>query len=220
MCYLHLRNVKGYKFNHKRVYRIYKELNLNMRIKPKKRIKREKPNKLIVPTYINECWSMDFMHHSTSCGKSFRLLNIIDDYNGEGLAIEVDYSLNFQRLIKTLEQIMEHRGKPKSLRSDNGPEFISKSFIKWANDNDIELKFIQPGNPQQNAYIERFNRTVRYDWLNLYIYDDIYEIQDLATHWLYKYNNDRPNSAIGGITPWQKLKRKQNNSLNSTIIFH
>ena len=99
-------------------------------------------------------------------------------------------------------------------------KFISKSFIKWANDNDIELKFIQPGNPQQNAYIERFNRTVRYDWLNLYIYDDIYEIQDLATHWLYKYNNDRPNSAIGGITPWQKLKRKQNNSLNSTIIFH
>ena len=127
---------------------------------------------------------------------------------------------NSQRLIKTLEQIMENRGKPKSLRSDNGPEFISKSFIKWANANDIELKFIQPGNPQQNAYIERFNRTVRYDWLNLYIYDDIYEIQDLATHWLYKYNNDRPNSAIGGITPWQKLKRKQNNSLNSTIIFH
>lgn len=220
MCYLHFRNVKGYQFNHKRVYRIYKELKLNMRIKPKKRIKRENPEKLMVPESINECWSMDFMHHSTSSGKPFRLLNIIDDYNREGLAIEVDYSLNSSRLIKTLEQIIETRGKPKSLRSDNGPEFISKSFAKWAILNDIELRFTQPGNPQQNAYIERFNRTVRYDWLNLFLYDDIYQVQDLATAWLYKYNNDRPNSAIGGITPWQKFKLKQNYRLNSTLKFH
>lgn len=107
LCFLYLRNVKGFKFNHKRVYRIYCELSLNMRIKPKKRLKRDKPEPQAVPENSNECWSMDFMHDQLSDGRSVRLLNVIDDFNREALAIEVDFSLPADRVVRTLEQLME-----------------------------------------------------------------------------------------------------------------
>lgn len=205
LCFLYLRNVEGYKWNHKRVYRIYKELELNLRIKPKKRIKREAPEPLSVPTAPNEVWSMDFMHDNLSDGRSFRLFNVIDDYNREGLEIEADFSLPSQRVIRSLERIIEWRGKPKIIRCDNGPEYISTALQNWAKKKKIKLEYIQPGKPQQNAYIERYNRTVRYDWLNQYIFNTIEEVREFATKWLWVYNNERPNMAIGGITPKQKL---------------
>ena len=218
LCFLYLRNVKGYQWNHKRVYRISRELELNLRIKPHKRLKREVPEPLAVPESINECWSMDFMHDQLSDGRSCRLFNVIDDFNREGLAIDADISLPAERVIRSLEQIIEWRGKPKILRCDNGPEYISHQLRVWAKEQDIELSFIQPGCPQQNAYIERFNRTVRYDWLSQYIYEDIEELQSRATQWLWTYNNERPNMGIGGITPIQKLKLTQRKS--STIDLH
>lgn len=205
LCFLYLRNVKGFAWNHKRVYRIYKELELNMRIKPKRRIAREAPDTLAVPQAINKCWSMDFMHDNLHSGRSYRLFNIIDDFNREGLGIEVDFSLPAERVIRTLDQIIEWRGKSDSIRCDNGPEYISNILKRWAERNKIKLLFIQPGNPQQNAYIERYNRTVRYDWLNQYLFSSIEEVQEFATKWLYVYNNERPNTGIGGITPMQKL---------------
>lgn len=218
LCFLYLRNVKGYPWNHKRVYRIYCELSLNLRIKPHKRLKREKPVPLAVPQNINECWSMDFMHDQLADGRSCRLFNVIDDFNREGLTIDVDFSLPAERVIRSLNQIIEWRGKPKSIRCDNGPEYISHRLASWAKKNQITLCFIQPGNPQQNAYIERFNRTVRYDWLSHYIYDEMSELQDKATQWLWTYNHERPNMGIGGITPIQKLKLIQ--SQNSMPDFH
>jgi putative transposase len=205
LCFLYLRNVKGFKWNHKRVYRIYKELELNLRIKPKKRLIREKPAKLEVPKSINEVWSMDFMHDKLGDQRSYRLFNVIDDYNREGLSIEIDLSLPADRVIRSLDQIIEWRGKPKVLRCDNGPEYISHKLHKWADKQKIKLSYIQPGKPQQNAYIERFNRTVRYDWLQQEIFDSIEEVQEKATTWLWHYNNERPNMALGGITPMQKL---------------
>lgn len=205
LCFLYLRNVKGYGWNHKRVYRIYCELELNLRIKPKKRIVRETPVPLAVPDEINQCWSMDFMHHKLTDGRSFRLLNVIDDHNREGLAIEVDFSLPAVRVIRTLNQIIEWRGKPKVIRSDNGPEYISDLLAAWSEKQGITLDFIQPGNPQQNAYVERYNRTVRYDWLEQYLWTEIDEVQDYATKWLWTYNHERPNMGLGGITPMQKL---------------
>jgi putative transposase len=165
LCFLHLRNVKGYGWNHKRVYRIYRELSLNLRIKPNKRLNREVPLPLAVPEKENECWSMDFMHDQLADGRSCRLFNVIDDFNREGLIIDADISLPAERVIRSLEQIIEWKGKPKAIRCDNGPEYISRKLADWAEKNGITLLFIQPGNPQQNAYIERFNRTVRYDWL-------------------------------------------------------
>lgn len=205
LCYLYLRNVKGFYWNHKRVYRIYRELGLNLRIKPRKRLVREKPQPLVVPEAINVCWSMDFMHDQLSDGRNYRLLNVIDDFNREGLGIEVDLSLPAERVIRTLDQIIKWRGKPGSIRCDNGPEYISGKLGAWAGKHDIKLDFIQPGNPQQNAYIERYNRTVRYDWLAQYSFESIAAVQDYATQWLWHYNNERPNMGLRGITPKQKL---------------
>lgn len=205
LCYLYLRNVKGFGWNHKRVYRIYRELELNLRIKPKKRLIRNKPAPLAVPVKVNQVWSMDFMHDQLSDQRSYRLFNVIDDHNREALGIEVDLSLPAARVIRALEQIIQWRGKPKRLRCDNGPEYISNALKQWAEEQHIELNYIQPGNPQQNAYIERFNRTVRYDWLNQDIFTTIEEVQNKATQWLWHYNHERPNMALGGITPKQKL---------------
>ena len=205
LCFLYLRNVKDFRWNHKRVYRIYRELELNLRIKPKKRLAREKPESLAVPKAMNVSWSMDFMHDQLSDGRSIRLFNVIDDFNREGLCIDVDFSLPAERVIRSVEQVIEWRGAPDVIRCDNGPEYISGLTLAWAKKRGIKMDFIQPGNPQQNAYVERYNRTVRYDWLAHYLFDSIEEVQDYATQWLWTYNHERPNMAGGGITPKQKL---------------
>jgi len=124
---------------------------------------------------------------------------------GKGVTREVDFSLPSQRVICTLDRIIEWRGKPKIIRCDNGPEYISAALQNWAKKEKIVLEYIQPGKPQQNAYIERYNRTVRYDCLNQYIFNSIEEVREYATKWLWVYNNERPNTAIGGITPKMKL---------------
>ena len=167
MLYLH--NVKGHSGNHKRGYRIYRELELNLRIKSHKRLIREKPEPLVVPTASNVSWSMVFMHYQREDGRSYRLFNVINDYNREGLGVEVDLSLPSERVMRALDQIIEWRGKPARIRCANGPEYISAAQAAWAEKHEITPVFIQPGNPQQNAYIERFNRTVRYDWLAQYL---------------------------------------------------
>ena len=205
LCFLHLRNVKGFAWNHKRVYRIYRELELNLRIKPKKRLVREKPEPLAVPEIINDSWSMDFMHDQLADGRSFRLFNLIDDFNREALTMDIDLSLPAERVVRALDQVIEWRGKPQIIRSDNGPEYISSKLVLWAEKHGIRLEHIQPGNPQQNAYVERYNRTVRYDWLGHYLFESIAEVQEHATRWVWIYNHERPNMALGGITPKQKL---------------
>ena len=206
LCFLYLRNVQGYGWNHKRVYRIYCELELNLRIRPKKRLKRDKPEPLVVPDVPNDTWSMDFMADQLADGRSIRTLNVLDDFNREGLCIEVDFSLPAERVVRSLNQIIEWRGQPQAIRVDNGPEYISGTLMTWAEKRNIRLEYIQPGKPQQNAYIERYNRTVRGEWLGQYIFETIEEAQDQATEWLWTYNNERPNMGIGGITPAMKLK--------------
>ncbi|MBX4996174.1 IS3 family transposase [Rhizobium binae] len=206
LCFLYLRNVRGHLWNHKRVYRIYRELELNLRIKPRKRLKRDKPDTLIVPDQPNMVWSMDFMADRLEDGRQFRLLNVLDDFNREGLGIEVDFSLPSERVIRSLNQIIEWRGKPYAIRVDNGPEYVSGKLMEWAEKQGIALNHIQPGKPQQNAYVERYNRTVRHEWLDQNIIESIEEAQKFATQWLWTYNNERPNMGIGGITPAQKLK--------------
>lgn len=207
LCYLYLRNVKQFGWNHKRVYRIYRELELNLRIKPRKRLVREKPEALAVPQAINQVWSMDFMHDRLKDGRNLRLFNVIDDFNREALGIEVDFSLPSERVIRSLKQIIQWRGRPLVIRCDNGPENISGLIQQWAKEWGIHLQYIQPGNPQQNAYVERFNRTVRYEWLSQYEWSGIEEVQDFATRWMWSYNHDRPNMALGGFTPKQHLAK-------------
>lgn len=207
LCFLYLRNVKGFRWNHKRVYRIYRALELNLRIKPRRRISRNKPDVLSVPSQMNQVWSIDFMHDNLSNGKMFRTFNVIDDYNREGLGIEVDFSLPSQRVIRALDRIIEWRGKPQEIRCDNGSELVGALMTKWAADQGIVMRYIQPGKPTQNAYIERFNRTARQEWLDLHQFESLEHARLLATQWLWIYNNQRPHSAIGGVPPAWRLSQ-------------
>ena len=148
----------------------------------------------------------DFIRGALSDGRAFRTFNVLDDYNREGLGIEVDFSLPASRVTRTLERIIEWRGKPTAIRCDNGPEYLSAQLIAWTEQQQIKLQYIQPGKPQQNAYVERFNRTVRHEWLDQHLFDNIEQAQEIATQWLWEYNHKRPNMALGGFTPHQKLK--------------
>jgi putative transposase len=193
------------RWNHKRVYRIYCELSLNLRIKPHKRLVREKPQTLQPPSRPNGVWSMDFMHDQLSDARSFRSLNVIDDFNRELLCAEIDFSLPTARVIRALEQVIEWRGTPSVIRSDNGPEYINPKIAQWAQSKGISLWFTQPGNPQQNAYVERFNRTMRHELFDQNIFTSIEQVQDGATKWQWIYNNIRPSTVLNGLTPVQYL---------------
>lgn len=201
LCFDYLRNVQGYSWNHKRVYRIYCELALNLRIRLRRRLNRHKPEPLKQPLQANQVWSIDFMHDQLSDGRNYRLFNVIDDYRREGLVIEVGFSLPSIRVIRVLNQLIEWRGKPLAIRCDNGPEFISHDFTSWAKKHAIRIEYIQPGKPQQNAYIERHNRTIRYSWVSKHLFETLEEVQDYATQWLWFYNYERPHKANGGKPP-------------------
>ena len=201
LCFSYLRHVENYAWNHKRVYRIYCELALNLRIKPRRRLKRHAPEPLKEPIRENQVWSLDFMHDQLIDGRKFRLLNVIDDYRREGLAIEAGFSLPTIRVIRTLNQLLEWREKPLVIRCDNGPEFISHEFVRWATEQGIRIEYIQLGKPQQNAYIERYNRTIRYSWLSKHLFDTLEEVQDYATSRLWHYNHERPHQANRGRPP-------------------
>lgn len=204
LCFDFLRNVKGFRWNHKRVYRIYCELALNLRIKPRRRLKRHKPEPLKEPTRKNQVWSIDFMHDQLVDHRKYRLFNVIDDFKREGLAIEASFTFPSIRVTRVLDQLLEYRDKPKVIRCDNGPEFISKEFVQWANKHEIVIEYIQPGKPQQNAYIERHNRTIRFSWVSKHLFDSLEQVQDYATKWLWFYNYQRPHKANGGLPPLMK----------------
>ncbi|MET3776721.1 putative transposase [Rhizobium alvei] len=142
LCFLYLRNNKGFTWNHKRVYRIYRELELNLRIKPRIRLVRERPEPLAVPVQPNRTWSMDFMADQLADGRSFRTLNVIDDFDRERLGIEVDFSLPAERVVRSLNRIIEWRGKPETIRVDNGPEYISGTLWTWAEKRNITINHI------------------------------------------------------------------------------
>lgn len=169
LCFLYLRNVRGHRWNHKRVIPHLPRVGVEPQIKPRKRLKRDKPAALTVPDAPNLVWSMDFMADRLEDCRQFRLLNVLNDFNRGGLGIQVDFSLPAERVIRSLTQIIEWRGKPFSIRVDNGPEYVSGKLMEWAETQGIALSHIQPGKPQQNAYVERYNRTVRHEWLDQYI---------------------------------------------------
>lgn len=192
---------QGYKWNHKRVHRIYCELKLNLRIKPKKRIPSREINALFQPIFPNVCWSIDFMSDALMNGQKFRSLNVIDDYNREALDIRIAISLPAIKVIQYLDRIAEIRGYPDNIRVDNGPEFLSNTFVAWAKAHKIKLNYIQPGKPAQNGYIERFNRTYRQDVLDIYLFESIREVQKITNEWINIYNFDRPHQSLANMSP-------------------
>lgn len=143
--------------NHKKVYRIYREENLSVRRTKRKRIKSAQRENVLTPIFPNEQWAMDFMSDSLACGRKIRTLNVVDLFTRECLAIEVDTSLSGLRVTRVLERLLESKGVPKSITIDNGTEFTSKVFDRWAYENNIQLNFIQPGKPSQNGFVESFN---------------------------------------------------------------
>lgn len=198
--YHYLRN-QGHGWNHKRVYRVYCAMKLNLRIKRRKRLPKRFPAELAEPKTPNQCWSMDFMSDALLSGQRIRTLNIIDDFNRQALAIEVDTSLPAQRVVRVLDQIVDWYGYPTRIRIDNGPEFISKHLMSWAQDHGVLLDFIQPGQPAQNAYIERFNRTYREEVLDCFLFESLKQVQEITQRWISSYNQERPHDALNGMTP-------------------
>lgn len=199
----------GHKWNHKRVHRVYCDLKLNMRRKYKKRLPSRNPEPLSVPESINQCWSVDFMSDALWCGRKFRTFNVVDDYNREALAIEVDLNLPAQRVIRVLDRIVTRRGLPAKIRMDNGPELTSVKLAEWAEQHDVMLDFIQPGKPTQNSFIERFNRTYRDEVLDMYVFNRLSEVKNLTESWLKEYNEERPHESLGDMTPVEYLEANQ-----------
>jgi len=207
---------RGHPWNHKRVHRVYCLLRLNRRRKGKRRLPTRHPQPLAVPPMANQTWSMDFMSDALMCGRRFRTFNVVDDFNRESLAIEVDLNLPAPRVIRVLDRIASQRGYPERVRMDNGPEFVSVALAGWAEDHDVQLEFIQPGRPMQNSYIERFNRTYRDEVLDLYLFRSLSEVRDITSYWMTKYNEERPHDALQDMAPVEYLMAKmtQENSRN------
>ena len=145
------------------------------------------------------------MSDSLFCGRRFRTFNVVDDFNREVLAIEIDLNLPALRVIRVLGRIVAWRGYPSTLRMDNGPEFISAALAEWAEDHDIELEFIKPGKPTQNSYIERFNRTYRDEVLNMYVFRTLNEVREITETWMRQYNEERPHDSLDDLTPLEYL---------------
>src|SRR5438309_9667060 len=144
---------------------------------------------------------MDFMSDSMVGNRKFRTLNVMDDCTREVQANEVDTSLSTKRVTRTLDRIIEQRGKPTAIRTDNGPEFTSKELELWTFSQGITIQFIQPGKPMQNGYIERFNRLYREAVLDAYLFFDLYQVKQLTQEWMEEYNERRPHEALNNLTP-------------------
>ncbi|GJL56964.1 MAG: transposase [Nitrospirales bacterium] len=159
----------GHAWNHKRIYRIYRQLGLNQPRRTKRRLPKRPSLPVFVPEGPNEVWSADFMSDALYHGSRFRTFNLIDDFSLEALAIEMDTSLRAERIVRVLERLNVERGLPHMIRVDNGPEFLAQALHDWGNANRVLIYHIQPRRPTQNAFIERFNRTYRNEVLALYL---------------------------------------------------
>ena len=215
MCYQRLR-LLGHPWNHKRVYRVYKAMKLNLPRRTKRRLPARVQQPMTVDARPNAEWSMDFMSDTLYHGRRFRTLNVLDEGVREVLAIVIDTSIPGGRVVRTLEQLVEWRSKPEAIRVDNGPEYLSQVFADWCRTNGVRLKYIQPGKPNQNAYIERFNRTFRTEVLNAYVFESLRQVREITTKWMKEYNEERPHDSLGSIPP-AMFRRQIENAENSNL---
>ena len=192
---------EGLVANHKRVYRVYREAGLQVSRRRRKRVTRGDRVSLPTPSRPRERWSMDFMADTLADGRPFRTLNIVDDFTRECVAIEVDRSLPGARVVRVLEQLRLTRGLPRTIVVDNGPEFAGRALDAWAYARDVTLRFIRPGKPIENAYVESFNGKFRDECLNEHWFLSVTEAQTVIEAWRVDYNTVRPHSALQEQTP-------------------
>ena len=199
---------EGCTWSRDRMLRVYRQAGLVRRPKKRKQLPEERRKPLYQPSSVNEVWSMDFMSDSLIDGRPFRVLNVIDDYNREALLNCGSISFPTQRVVRHLEELLEYYGKPKYIRTDNGPEFISKEYKEWCEKRGIIRVYAEPGKPMQNGYVERFNRTFREDVLDAYLFTSISQYQIVADEIIADYNNHHPHESLGGQSPKSFGKRK------------
>lgn len=192
---------EGLIWNYKRIRRVYKILGLNQRRKMKRRVPARIKEPLQQAEQINEVWSMDFMSDALQNKRKFRVLNIMDDFNRKAVNIEADFSMPASRVVQAMQRAIHENGKPRKIRVDNGPEFISADFSDWCKSQNITIQYIQPGKPMQNGYIERFNRSFREDILDSHLFEDLKQVKILSEEWMDDYNNARPHESLGGLPP-------------------
>lgn len=191
----------GKPWNHKKVYRVYKSMHYEKRVRLKKRLPARVKNPLERPQSSNHTWSIDFVSDVLECGRKFRVLNVIDDGDRVSIGQEVAMSIPARRVIRMLEEMIWSEGKPMNIRCDNGPEFISNDFRNWCKANEINLLYTQPGCPTQNSYIERFNGSYRRAVLDMYIFRNLADVKQKTEEWRHYYNEDRPHEALNNRTP-------------------
>ena len=206
LCYTRLRAL-GHAWNWKRVYRVYLALRLNLPRRRKQRVLTRPRLALAAPALLNQTWALDFMGDTLYDRRCYRVLNVLDEGNREALAIEIDTSLPSVRVIALLDQLVAMHGAPTMLRCGNGPEFIAAALAAWCEAHGVRLHHIQPGKPNQNAYIERFNRTYRTEVLDAWVFTSLAEVRQVTEEWLERYNTERPHGSLGGVPPRTYLPR-------------
>src|SRR5690242_11735712 len=190
----------GEEVNHKRLHRVYCEAGLAIRRKKRKHCVREgKP--LLARTSANQEWALDFVHDAVECGRTIRVLSVVDAYTRECLALEVDTSFASPRVTRVLEAIVAERGQPQAIRCDNGPELTSRHFLAWCVERQIELVHIQPGKPTQNARVESFHGRLREECLSVSWFQNLFDARRKIAAWRKEYNEERPHSSLGYRTP-------------------
>ena len=190
----------GERVNHKRLHRIYREAGLMIRRKKRKHCVREgKP--LVVRTAADQEWALDFVHDAVACGRTIRVLSVVDAYTRECLALEVDTSFASRRVTRVLDAIVAERGQPLTIRCDNGPELTSRHFLAWCVERQIELVHIQPGKPTQNARVESFHGRLREECLAMSWFQNLFDARRKIAAWQKEYNEERPHSSLGYKTP-------------------
>jgi putative transposase len=193
---------EGWIVNRKRVYRIYREEGLSMRLKPPRRrksavVRSTRP----IADVVNHTWSMDFMADNLADGRKIRLLTIVDNFSRECLALDVAAGFKGTDVAQALTRIVGERGKPRQIRCDNGPEFVSKALDQWAYWNKVELDFSRPGKPTDNAFIESFNGRVRQELLNASWFETLDQAREMTSAWRAEYNDHRPHRSLGNASP-------------------
>ena len=201
-----LLNRIGGNTNHKRVYRIYCEENLQVRKRGKKKVRQpRKPLEQAIRP--NERWSLDFVSDSLANSRRFRTLNVVDDFTRECLAIEVDHSLSGSRVTRVLDRLAFTRGKPDYIVMDNGPELTSRAMLAWCTAVNVIPEYIRPGKPIENAFVESFNGKFRDECLNENTFLDLASARSVIEHWREDYNASRPHSSLGYVTPQEFFDR-------------